>query len=134
MTDVTSEKCPNCGASEIDFNLTCNYCGSKLKRKEENLVIATIGYRCPSCHSDNLEKSDFCQQCGTRIKKKCPFCLTTHHISAMFCTKSGYNIKEWEEKKRLAEERKPEEKVKKPKVDVRKILEKTIEKEVKGEG
>ncbi|OQA12192.1 MAG: Double zinc ribbon [bacterium ADurb.Bin363] len=130
MSGFISEHCPNCGASEVAFNLICNYCGSKLERKKETLVIATTGYRCPDCHSDNLESSDFCQQCGSPIKKKCPFCLTTHHISAIFCTKSGYNIKEWEEKKRKAEEKQFQvEDKKKTRVDVRNILEKTIESE-----
>lgn len=130
MSHFISETCPGCGAGEIDENLKCNYCGSQLRREKEKLIITATGFRCPVCHRDNLEKNDFCQQCGEKLKKKCPFCLDMHPVTAIFCPRSGYNIKEMEDKKKALEEKRrgrPEKK--KPRVDVQKILDKTIEKE-----
>lgn len=130
MSKYKEEKCPNCGASEIGQDLKCNYCGSKLSRTDEKLVLVTVGFRCIKCHNDNKEENDFCQKCGEKLKKKCPFCLTMHAITAQFCPKSGYDIKEYEEKLRKMEENKVNKQgEKKKKVDVKNILKKTIDKE-----
>lgn len=129
MIKYIPEQCPNCGASEIDYNLTCNYCGSKLIKEQEHLVVTAIGYRCPVCHTDNQEKDDFCKQCGKRLKEKCPFCLQMHPISTIFCPKSGYNIKERREKEEKLTRVSNQPQEKKKKVDVKSLLEQTIEKE-----
>ena len=134
MIRFISEKCPNCGANEIDSNLKCNYCGSQLKKEKEELIITATGSQCPKCHTDNREDNDFCRQCGEKLQKKCPFCLNMHPANTVFCPKSGYNIKEMEEKRKVAKEKKREgKKSKKPRLDVGSILKKTIEEEKKSQ-
>jgi len=91
---VKSEVCPNCGGNEITFALQCNYCGSRLERKAENLVIASVGYRCTRCHIDNLPTSEFCHQCGERVQKKCGHCKGIHHVTSLFCPVSGFALLE----------------------------------------
>jgi hypothetical protein len=93
-----TQKCPNCGSSEISPDLQCLYCGTKLYFKDDVLIISN-SERCGICGIANPHDNEFCEKCGNVLKVICPFCYKKHSLSSSFCSKTGGNLADYIKKK-----------------------------------
>lgn len=99
MQKLVSLSCPNCGSREIQEDLVCHSCGSRLAWSHDvlSLRLAGINEQCPACGRVNDKANRFCASCAEPLVLACPVCGKEHPQDTLACPVHGVKLLRFQE-------------------------------------
>jgi predicted amidophosphoribosyltransferase len=94
MSRLISVVCPGCGSHDIQEDLVCQSCGSRLawSHDVQSLRLAGINHQCPGCGRLNDKANRFCAGCAAPLVLACPVCNGEHPQDTLACPTYGVKL------------------------------------------